>query len=154
MTALKRDYPDRPLLGVGAVIVRDERVLVVRRLNPPLQGQWSIPGGLVETGETIKQALIREIREETGLAVEPIELIEVFERILRDTESRVQYHFVVIDYLCRILSGEASPRTDVSEIQWTRLEDLPELGITPETSSVMQKGLNAARKSSGFQTRS
>ena len=151
---MKRDYPDRPLLGVGAVIVRDERVLVVRRLNPPLQGQWSIPGGLVETGETIKQALIREIREETGLAVEPIELIEVFERILRDTDSRVQYHFVVIDYLCRILSGEACPGTDVSEIQWTRLEDLPELGITPETRSVIEKGLNAARKSSAFQTRS
>lgn len=151
---MKRDYPDRPLLGVGAVIVRDDRVLVVRRLNPPLQGQWSIPGGLVETGETIKEALIREIREETGLAVEPIELIEVFERILRDPDSRVQYHFVVIDYLCRIVWGDADPGTDVSEIQWARLEDLPNLGITPETSSVIHKGLDTARKSSAFQTRS
>jgi len=124
---LKRDYPDRPLLGVGAVIVRNEQVLVVRRSHPPLQGQWSVPGGLVETGETTREALIREIREETSLIVEPLDLVEVFERILRDGDSRVQYHFVVIDYLCRIVSGEACPGTDVSEIRWVPLEKLQEL---------------------------
>jgi len=151
---LKRDYPDRPLLGVGAVIVRNEQVLVVRRSHPPLQGQWSVPGGLVETGETTREALIREIREETSLIVEPLDLVEVFERILRDGDSRVQYHFVVIDYLCRIVSGEACPGTDVSEIRWVPLEKLQELGITPETHDVIHKGLNAARNSSAFQTHS
>jgi len=151
---LKRDYPDRPLLGVGAVIVRNEQVLVVRRSHPPLQGQWSVPGGLVETGETTREALIREIREETSLIVEPLDLVEVFERILRDGDSRVQYHFVVIDYLCRIVSGEACPGTDVSEIRWVPLEKLQELEITPETRDVIHKGLNAARNSSAFQTRS
>jgi len=151
---LKRDYPDRPLLGVGAVIVRNEQVLVVRRSHPPLQGQWSVPGGLVETGETTREALIREIREETSLIVEPLDLVEVFERILRDGDSRVQYHFVVIDYLCRIVSGEACPGTDVSEIRWVPLEKLQELGITPETRDVIHKGLNAARNSSAFQTHS
>ena len=151
---MKRDYPDRPLLGVGAVIVRNEQVLVVRRSHPPLQGQWSVPGGLVETGETTREALIREIREETSLIVEPLDLVEVFERILRDGDSRVQYHFVVIDYLCRIVSGEACPGTDVSEIRWVPLEKLQELGITPETHDVIHKGLNAARNSSAFQTRS
>jgi len=151
---LKRDYPDRPLLGVGAVIVRNEQVLVVRRSHPPLQGQWSVPGGLVETGETTREALIREIREETSLIVEPLDLVEVFERILRDGDSRVQYHFVVIDYLCRIVSGEACPGTDVSEIRWVPLEKLQELEITPETRDVIHKGLNAARNSSAFQTHS
>src|SRR5689334_17567512 len=149
---MKRDYPDRPLLGVGAVIIKKDQVLVVRRANPPLQGQWSIPGGLVNTGETTKEAVIREIREETSLTIEPVELVEVFERILRDTHSRVQYHFVVIDYLCRLLSGVPVPGTDVNEIRWARFEDLPVLGVTPETTSVIQKALEAARKSNAFRT--
>lgn len=149
---MKRDYPERPLLGVGAVIVEKDQVLVVRRANPPLQGEWSIPGGLVDTGETTREAVIREIREETSLTIEPIELVEVFERILRDADSRVQYHFVVIDYLCRRLCGEPIPGSDVNEICWAKLEDLQPLGITPETSSVIRKALEAATKSSVFQT--
>ena len=149
---MKRDYPDRPLLGVGAVIVKNDQILVVRRANPPLQGQWSIPGGLVDTGETTREAVIREIREETTLNIEPVELVEVFERILRDSDSRVQYHFVVIDYLCRLVSGEPHAGTDVSEIRWARFEELNGLGITSETTSVIRKGLDAARKSNAFRT--
>ena len=149
---MKRDYPDRPLLGVGAVIVRHEQFLIVRRANPPLQGQWSIPGGLVETGETTREAVVREIREETGLTIEPIELIEVFERILRDTNSRVQYHYVVIDYLCRIVSGESRPGSDVSEIRWIAFHDLLIQEITPETRNVIQKALKAAQESNAFRT--
>lgn len=144
---MKRDYPDHPLLGVGAIIVYNEQVLVVRRANPPLQGEWSIPGGLVETGETTREAITREIREETGLTIEPVELVEVFERILRDANSRVRYHFVVIDYLCRIVSGNVRSGSDVSEIRWARLEDLQILGITPETCEVIHKALNVAKKS-------
>jgi len=149
---LKRDYPDRPLLGVGAIIVRQEKVLVVRRATSPLKGDWSIPGGLVETGETTREAVVREISEETGLTIEPIELIEVFERILRDRDSRVEYHFVVIDYLCRIVSGDSHPGSDVSEIRWARFDDLEELRITPETRNVIQKALDAAQRSSEFRT--
>ena len=149
---MKRDYPDRPLLGVGAVIVKNDQILVVRRANPPLQGQWSIPGGLVDTGETTKEAVIREIREETSLNIEPVELVEVFERILRDADSRVQYHFVVIDYLCHLVSGDPQAGTDVSEIRWARFEELIGLGITPETTSVSRKGLDAATKSTVFRT--
>jgi len=151
---VKRDYPERPLLGVGAVIVNDDQVLVVRRANPPLQGEWSIPGGLVDTGETTKEAVVREIREETNLTIEPVELVEVFERILRDADSRVQYHFVVTDYLCRLLSGEPRPGTDVSDMRWARVEELQVLGITPETTAVIRKALNAAKKFTAFQTRS
>jgi len=151
---VKRDYPEHPLLGVGAVIVNDDQVLVVRRANPPLQGEWSIPGGLVDTGETTKEAVVREILEETNLTIEPVELVEVFERILRDADSRVQYHFVVTDYLCRLLSGEPRPGTDVSDMRWARVEELQVLGITPETTAVIRKALNAAKKFTAFQTRS
>ena len=149
---MKRDYPDRPLLGVGAIIVHKEKVLVVRRANPPLQGDWSIPGGLVETGETTREAVVREIHEETGLTVEPVELIEVFERILRDRDSRVQYHFVAIDYLCRIVSGESRAGSDVSQIRWARLDELQILGISSETRHVIQKALDVAHKSTAFRT--
>ena len=124
---------------------------MVRRSNPPLQGQWSIPGGLVDAGETTREAVIREIREETNLTIVPVEFIEVFERILRDSDSRVQYHFVVIDYLCRMISGEPRPGSDVSDIRWARLEDLPALGVTPETTAVIQKAL-AMKESNEFRT--
>ena len=106
----------------------------------------------METGETTREAVVREIREETGLTIEPIELIEVFERILRDTNSRVQYHFVVIDYLCRVVSGEAHPGSDVSEIRWIAFDDLLIQEITPETRNVIQKALKAAQKSNAFRT--
>ena len=149
---MKRDYPDRPLLGVGAIIVRQEKVLVVRRATSPLKGDWSIPGGLVETGETTREAVVREISEETGLTIEPIELVEVFERILRDKDSRVEYHFVVIDYLCRIVSGASRPGSDVSEIRWARFDDLEDLRVTLETRNVIQKALDAANRSSEFRT--
>ena len=134
-----RAYPDRPLLGVGAIIVRDERILLVRRANPPLQGEWSIPGGLVETGETTKEAIIREVREETSLEVEPVKLVEVFERILRDTESRVQYHFVLLDYLCLVISGEAKASSDVSDLYWATCDELESLAVAPETCAVIRK---------------
>jgi 8-oxo-dGTP diphosphatase len=138
---LKREYPDRPLLGVGAIIVEGDRILVVRRTNPPLQGEWSIPGGLVEVGETTREAVVREVREETALAVEPTELIEVFERILPDKELRVQYHFVLIDYLCCVKSGEMQPGTDVSETRWANCDELEEPRVAPETCAVIRKAL-------------
>ena len=138
---MNRTYPDRPLLGVGAIILRDQRILLSRRANPPLQGEWSIPGGLVETGETTKEAIIREVREETSLEVEPVTLVEVFERILRDKESRVQYHFVLIDYLCRIISGEAKAGSDVTELRWAKCEELESLAVSSETCAVIRKAM-------------
>ena len=138
---MSRAYPDRPLLGVGAIIARDSRVLLVRRANPPLQGQWSIPGGLVEVGETTGEALTREVREETGLEVVPERLVEVFERILRDQNSRVEYHFVLIDYLCRISTGEEKPGSDVSELLWASCDELESLAVAPETCAVIHKAI-------------
>jgi len=139
---IRRDYPDRPLLGVGAIVVHDNRILLVRRANPPMQGEWSIPGGLVETGETIKEALIREVSEETCLEIEPVRLIEVFERILRDKEARVQYHFVLIDYLCRVLSGEARAGSDVSDLVWATIGELESFSVADETCRVIRKAIS------------
>ena len=136
---MNRAYPDRPLLGVGAIIALDGRILLVRRSNPPMQGEWSIPGGLVETGETIKEALIREVHEETSLEVEPVRLIEVFERILRDKESRVQFHFVLMDYLCQVVSGGINAGSDVSAVRWAKLDELESLGVAPETCAVIHR---------------
>lgn len=138
---MSRSYPDRPLLGVGAIIARDSQILLVRRSNPPLQGQWSIPGGLVEIGETTKDAIVREVREETSLEVVPERLVEVFERILRDENLRVQYHFVLIDYLCRITSGNEKAGSDVSELRWASSDQLESLEVAPETCAVIRKAI-------------
>lgn len=124
---------------MGAIIVQAERILLVRRSNPPLQGEWSIPGGLVETGETTKEAIVREVREETGLEIEVVRLAEVFERILRDRESRVQYHFVLIDYLCQVIAGEACAASDVSEVRWVKTDQLEKLAVAPETCEVIRR---------------
>jgi mutator protein MutT len=124
---------------VGAIIMQDERILLVRRSNPPLQGEWSIPGGVVETGETTKEAIVREVREETGLEIEVVRLAEVFERIVRDRESRVQYHFVLIDYLCQVIAGEAHAASDVSEVRWVRTDELEKFAVAPETCEVIRR---------------
>ena len=129
------------MLGVGAIIVRDERVLLVRRAHPPLQGEWSIPGGLVETGETTQEAVIREVREETGLEIQVAKLAKVFERILRDQDSRVQYHFVLIDYLCRPISGEAKAGSDVTEVCWATLDELDSFAVARDTCAVIKEAL-------------
>src|SRR5438270_12938273 len=102
----KRDYPDRPIVGVGAVIVRDGRAVLVRRGGEPLAGEWSIPGGVLELGETLRAGAEREALEETGLVVEAGEVLDVFDNITRDAAGREQYHFVLIDFLCCVKSGE------------------------------------------------
>ena len=121
--------------------MHDDRILLVRRANPPLQGEWSIPGGLVEVGETTKEAVVREVQEETGLEIEAVKLVEVFERILRDKSALVQYHFVLIDYVCRIVSGEPRAGSDVSELRWAKIEELDGLKVSPETCSVIRKAV-------------
>jgi mutator protein MutT len=104
-----------------------------------LQGQWSIPGGLVEVGETTKAAVVRETKEETGLVIEPVRLVEVFERILPDASGRVQFHFVLIDYLCRVLSGELAAGSDVDQVRWAALDELEQLAVAPETCAVIRR---------------
>jgi len=138
---MKRDYPDRPIIGVGAVIVQDGRALLVRR-----KGEWSIPGGVLELGEKLRDGVRREALEETGLEVEPGEVLEVFDSIFPDEQGRTQYHYVLVDHLCRVVAGEAKPGSDVSEVKWVSDEDLEGLGLRDSIERVVRKGLSAARQ--------
>jgi mutator protein MutT len=138
---MKRDYPDRPIVGVGAVVVEDGRALVVKRASDPLRGHWSIPGGAVELGETLRQAAAREVLEETGLVVETGEVLEVFDSITCDPEGRTQFHYVLVDFLCRRVEGELCAATDVSEVRWVMQKDLPGLQLTPNALRLIEKAL-------------
>ena len=142
---MSRSYPSSPVVGVGAVIVRraesGRQVLLIRRANAPLQGQWSLPGGAVEVGEKLREAVAREALEETGLEVEVGALIEVIDSIFPDAEGRVEYHFVILDYLCYALSGEAAAASDASELSWAREEDLVRFQLRPITVEVIRKAL-------------
>lgn len=135
MTA--REYPERPIVGVGAVIFDEDRVLLVQRGHAPMQGEWSLPGGALEVGETLEEGVRREVLEETGLIVEPVAMIEVFDRIARDDAGRVQFHYVLVDYLCRITGGSAACASDAMDLRWAARHDLDT--IAPFTREVILK---------------
>ncbi|HTS35063.1 MAG TPA: NUDIX hydrolase [Candidatus Solibacter sp.] len=137
---MKREFPEIPLVGVGSIIIEDARVLLVKRAHPPLADKWSIPGGVLEVGELIREAAVREAREETGLIVEAGELLGVYDRILRNAEKRVQYHYVLIDFLCRRVGGELEASSDAAEVQWFTREELLTLNLAADTVDVIQKG--------------
>jgi 8-oxo-dGTP diphosphatase len=124
---------------VGAVILNRNRVLLVERAKPPLKGYWSLPGGVLETGERIEQGVCREVREETGLVVKPLRVIEIFERILRDAGGRVEYHYVLIDYLCRVTGGILKAADDVNRAEWVSRRALSRYKITEGTRPVIEK---------------
>jgi len=154
---MQREFPETPLVGVGAVIIDrhtmddshvNARVLLVKRAHPPLQAQWSIPGGVLEVGELVREAAIREAREETGLIVEPGELLGVYDRVLRDAEQRVQYHYVLIDFLCRRVGGELHAASDAAEVGWFTSEELPALNLAEDTLDVIQRGFVKLKASS------
>ncbi|MFZ0798914.1 MAG: NUDIX hydrolase [Terriglobales bacterium] len=142
---MKREYPESPLVGVGAVIVddrqHDRRVLLIRRGQPPLLGEWSLPGGVLECGETLREAVVREAREETGLVVETREMLGVYERVIRGDEGRVRYHYVLIDFLCRPVGGDLKAGSDAADVRWFAPNELPLLNLPYETNDVVIKGL-------------
>jgi len=139
-----RAYPDRPFVGVGAVIVDAGRVVLVRRGSPPLAGQWSLPGGAVDVGETLQESVAREMREETGLDVEVGPVIEVLDRITRDDEGRVQFHYVLVDYLCRPVGGFLVAGSDVDAAVLAAPEELPAFGLTDVAAAVIGRALAMA----------
>ena len=145
---MKREFPEVPLVGVGAIIIEEARVVLVKRAHPPLEAEWSIPGGVLEVGELLREAAIREAREETGLAVETGELLGVFDRVLRDPEQRVQYHYVLIDFLCRRVGGDPVAASDATEVRWFTREELPALKLAEDTIDVIHKGFDKLRISS------
>jgi 8-oxo-dGTP diphosphatase len=138
---MKRDYPEHPIIGVGAVIVEAGRVLLVRRDTEPLRGEWSVPGGMLELGEKLRDGVRREALEETGVQVEPGEVLDVFDSIFTDTLGRTQYHYVLIDYLCRPVGGEAHAGSDVSDVRWVGLDALSAMGLRESIEQVVRKGL-------------
>ena len=144
---MKRDYPEQPIIGVGAVIVEGGRALLVRRATEPLKGEWSVPGGMLELGEKLRDGVRREALEETGVGVEVGEVLDVFDSIFTDVQGRTQYHYVLIDYLCRPISGEARAGSDVSDVRWVSVEALPAMSLRESIEQVVRKGLRRAGKS-------
>jgi ADP-ribose pyrophosphatase YjhB (NUDIX family) len=145
---MQREFPESPLVGVGAIVVQDNRVLLVRRGTEPLRGHWSLPGGVLELGEALTDGVIREVREETGIAVEPVELVELLDRIHREGE-RVRFHYVIADYLCRVVGGELLAGSDADAVRWVERAEWNShsaLRLDPITVRVIENGWQRARK--------
>jgi 8-oxo-dGTP diphosphatase len=138
---IPREYPDHPLVGVGAIIVDAGRVALIKRGKPPLLGEWSIPGGMLELGETVRQGAEREALEETGLVVRATELLGVFDRVVLDEEKQCQYHYVLIDFLCERISGDLRAAADAADALWFTPRELTKLPLPEDTAKVIRMGL-------------
>ncbi len=139
-----REFPSRPIVGVGAIIWHNSRILLVKRGTPPLEGEWSLPGGAQELGETLEHAIIREVREEASLSIEPIKQVAVFDRMVHDESGEVRFHYVLIDFLCRLQpesAANAIAGSDVLEVRWAALEELTSLGVADWSQQVIQKAI-------------
>ena len=132
-------------MGVGGVVLSESRVLLIRRGTPPLKGKWSIPGGMLELGETILEAVRRELVEETGIKVRVLDLIEVLERISLDPAEKPKYHFVILDYLCEKISGQARAGSDVTDVAWAAEGELPRYSLTSTAARVIHKAFEITR---------
>jgi 8-oxo-dGTP diphosphatase len=141
----QREYPERPLVGVGGVVIAGGRALLIRRGGPPLAGQWSIPGGMLELGESIEEGVRRELQEETGIEVRVRDLIEVFERIIPGEGGRTRYHFVIVDYWCEMVRGEARAASDVTDVAWASEDELEQYGLTAIATRVIRRAFEMAR---------
>jgi 8-oxo-dGTP diphosphatase len=148
---VEREFPIAPLVGVGGVVVHENRVLLVQRGHEPMKGKWTIPGGLIDVGETLREAVIREVKEETGLDVEPIELVELLDRIHRE-EGRVRYHYVIADYLCRVEGGQLAASSDAADARWVERAEWNShsaLLLDPITTRVIETAWQRARTIEG-----
>jgi len=133
---------------VGAIIFEGDSILLVERAGEPLKGYWSLPGGLVETGELIEDAVRREVREETGLLVELLSRFDIFERIMRDAEGRAEYHYVLVDYICRVVGGAPSAGDDVSRLEWVKRPELRDYRLTEGTLEAIERAFSNVRNGS------
>jgi ADP-ribose pyrophosphatase YjhB (NUDIX family) len=136
---VSREYPSRPIVGVGALILNQGRLLLVKRGAQPGQGKWSIPGGLVELGERVEEAVVREVKEECGLDIEVERLIDVFDSITRDEKGRVQYQFVVVNFLAKIRGGTLKNADDVLEARWVSLDEVEKYNLTNSFRAFFRK---------------
>ena len=141
-----RRYPKRPILGVGALVFRRGRVLLVERGREPFKGYWSLPGGVLEVGETLERGVAREVKEETGLEVTPVAIVGIFERLILDEQDRPEYHYVLIDFLCRARGGTLAPASDVLRAEWVRLMDLADYRLTEGALEAIDKALKLRKE--------
>jgi 8-oxo-dGTP diphosphatase len=152
-----REYPDRPVVGVGGVVIVDGRALLIRRGSEPLRGQWSIPGGMLELGESLEQGVSRELLEETGLVVRVLELIEVFDRVYFDEKNAnpksPKFHFVIVDYLCERMSGQALAGSDVTHVAYAREDELEDYSLTETAIRILKKAFAMDRLRAGIRMR-
>ena len=146
VTRDNRRYPRRPILGVGAIILKRDRILLVERGRAPMAGYWSLPGGVLEAGETLEEGVRREVLEETGLEVKPVAVVQIFERIMRDAEGRPEYHYVLIDYFCRVTGGALAAASDAKRAEWLPRRLLGDYLITEGTLPVIEKAFRERRK--------
>jgi 8-oxo-dGTP diphosphatase len=143
---VKRLYPKQPIIGVGAVIIEDGKILLEKRKNEPGKGKWSIPGGLVELGESIEQTVIREVKEETGLDVGKPEHIDVVDNVVRDENGEVKYHFVIIDYLAKLKGGMLKAASDAEELEWVSLSGVEKHDLTKTFRAFFQRNRQKLEK--------
>jgi len=141
-----REYPKHPLVGVGAIVMRGDSVLLVKRNKEPSKGMWSIPGGLVEIGETVKDALRREVMEECGIEIEPTELFEVVDAVNRDDKGRVRFHYIIVDFLSGWRGGDLAAGSDVADARWTPLGELQGLNMTESARAVINKAVRGRKR--------
>ncbi|HEX8028559.1 MAG TPA: NUDIX hydrolase [Vicinamibacterales bacterium] len=139
---MAREYPAHPVVGVGAVVVRGGRALIIKRAHEPRKGEWSLPGGLLELGESLQDAVRREIKEETNLDVTVGPIIETFDRVHRDDAGKIRYHFVIVDFVCWSESGEALPGSDADGVAWVRAEEIDQYQVNAHAKAVIERGLN------------
>jgi len=141
---MQREHPKQPLIGVGALIVENSRVVLIKRGKAPLLGEWSIPGGMLELGETLRQGAEREALEETGLVVRATELLGVFDRVVPDAEGKIVYHYVLIDFLCERISAELHAGADAADAKWFMPEEVAMLPLAEDTAEVIRAALTKA----------
>jgi 8-oxo-dGTP diphosphatase len=151
---MAREYPEKPVVGIGGVVIENGRALLIRRGSEPLRGQWSIPGGTLEIGESLQEGVARELLEETGLEVRVLDLIEVFDRVFPSESSEEgnsaakgpKYHYVIVDYLCERISGEARPASDVTDVAFAHEEELAKYQLTETATRVLRKAFAMDRE--------
>jgi len=134
---MRREYPERPIVGIGAIVLKGDSVLLIRRGKPPRAGGWSLPGGAQKVGELAAEAALREVHEETGIEAEVLGLVDVVDSVTRDQEGLIQYHYTLVDYACRWTGGEPTAGGDAAEARWVPLADLEDLGLWSETLRVI-----------------
>jgi len=139
---LKKEYPKQPIVGVGAIIIHNGKMLIVKRGSDPGKGKWSVPGGLVELGETVKEAVEREVLEECNLKVEASHLIDIVDNIIRDKNGRIKYHFIILDFFAKLRGGKLKPNSEIIEAKWVPIDEVEKYDLTNTFKEFMKRNLS------------